>query len=197
MVAPRTFILIGRSGSGKGTQAKLLIEHLRKGGTQEILYLEMGKLFRAFVKGESYSQKLSKALYEKGALQPAFLTVHLWSNFFVEYMKKDVHMVLDGTPRKFHEAQVLDSALRFYNRKKTVVLNIDVSRKWARERLIGRGREDDSKKGIEERLNWFDTEVKKSLHVFKNSNHYEYLVINGEQSIEEVFKEIVDKVFNK
>ena len=42
------FILIGRSGSGKGTQAELLKTYLNNQGVQDIKYLTTGKSFRSF-----------------------------------------------------------------------------------------------------------------------------------------------------
>lgn len=193
----QTFVLIGRSGSGKGTQAKLLIDYIRNNDDRDVVVLETGKLFREFVKGDSYSHKLSKEIYDKGGLQPAFLSVYLWSNLFIKHVTPNVHLILDGTPRKLHETYILDSALRFYDRTMPVVMNINVSRNWSRKRLTARGREDDSKKGIEERLDWFDTEVKKCFKIFKENPNYRYLLINGEQSIEWVFEEIIDRAFGK
>ena len=93
-MTPKTFIFIGRSGCGKGTQAELLQKILeQKFREMSMLHLETGKLFREFINGKTYTQELSHFIYEAGGLQPEFLTVHLWSDFFVGNMKKDLLLI--------------------------------------------------------------------------------------------------------
>ena len=59
-MSPQTFIFIGRSGCGKGTQAELLQKRVKeKDQSSEIFYLETGAYFREFLRGEKYSNKLS------------------------------------------------------------------------------------------------------------------------------------------
>jgi len=193
---PQTFVFIGRSGSGKGTQAKLLKEYLsKKNPERNQLSLETGALFREFIEGDSYSQELSRKINEAGELQPVFLVVNLWGSCFVSKMQKDIHIILDGTPRKAREVPILTSAFKFYEREKPTVLYIDVSRGWARERLTSRGRGDDNKEEIKSRLDWFETNVKGAIEKFKEDDYYTVLNINGEQTIEEVHKELIDKAF--
>ena len=167
-----------------------------KDPAREILHLETGKLFRDFIKNSTYTHKLSRQIYDDGGLQPEFLTVKLWSNFFVESMKEDVHLVIDGTPRKFHEAQVLDSAMKFYNREKPYLLYLNVSRDWATERLKGRGRVDDNRSDIKARLDWFETDVVKAIGFYKHNPDYHFVDVNGEREIEEVHIAIQEKIFN-
>lgn len=191
---PQVFIFIGRSGSGKGTQANLLIAHLKKiDPSRPIVYLETGKVFREFIKGNTHTQTLSKQIYEGGGLQPEFLTIDMWSEFFVRNMQDNVHVVIDGTPRKYHEAFVLDSAVKFYKWSKPHVLYIHVSRETAVERLMGRGRADDHLSDINSRLDWFDTDVSKALTFYEDSPDYFYHDVNGERTPEETHKEIVER----
>lgn len=190
-----TFIIIGRSGCGKGTQAKLLIDFLsEKNPTIPLKYLESGDKFRSFLKEQGYTQELSRAIMHEGRLQPSFLAVHIWSHILIESMEGNEHLILDGTPRTLPEAMVLDSAMEFYSRTKPTVLYLDVSREWSRARLSERKRADDvSSAEVEKRLGWFDTEVMPALTYLKNNPLYTFLTINGEQSIEDVHKEILIK----
>mgnify|MGYP000966822704 CR=1 FL=1 len=190
-----TFIIIGRSGCGKGTQAKLLIDFLsEKNPTTPLKYLESGDKFRSFLKEQGYTQELSRAIMHEGRLQPSFLAVHIWSHILIESMEGNEHLILDGTPRTLPEAMVLDSAMEFYSRTKPTVLYLDVSREWSRTRLSERKRADDvSSAEVEKRLGWFDTEVMPALTYLKNNPLYTFLTINGEQSIEDVHKEILIK----
>jgi len=79
--------------------------------------------------------------------------------------------------------------------EKPVVIYVDVSENWAKERLLGRGREDDKDgEEINNRMNWFETDVLPALDIYSRDPRYKYLHINGEQSIEEVQKEILEKL---
>ncbi|MFA5838644.1 MAG: nucleoside monophosphate kinase [Candidatus Paceibacterota bacterium] len=197
IIKPETFIFIGPSGCGKGTQAELLISYLKENDPQrKVFYLESGEKIRNFMNGESYSSELSRELYEKGILQPEFLAVWVWSDILIENIKGGEHLVVDGTPRKLREAKAFDTAIRFYKREGTHVIFINVSRLWSKERLVERGRADDKMKGdIEKRLGWYEKEVTPTIEYLKNDPNYKFHEINGEQSIEGVHNEILAKVF--
>lgn len=191
----RTFIFIGRSGCGKGTQIDLLSEKLKKDNPEiGINYISTGKDLRKFWEEDNYSQKLSKEIVEKGELQPEFLVTYLWGKDLVEDMKGNEHLILDGTPRRLNEAEVLDSAIRFYKRENPTVIYMNVSREWATERLLGRGRHDDDAEQVKKRLDWFDKDVVPAIDYLKNNPTYNFLDINGEQTIEEVQDEIFEKI---
>lgn len=192
---PGVFNFIGRSGCGKGTQVSLLMDFLKaKDPKRDIVYLQTGKQFREFIVGDTYTQKVSKELYERGGLFPEFLAINMWSNFFVKNMKPDAHVMIDGSPRKIGEAEIFDSAAKFYGWEKPHILFVNVSREWATERLLSRGRaQDDKAESIKSRQDWYDTDVSKVVEFYKNSSICEFHEINGEQSIEDVHKEIVQK----
>ena len=139
----QTFIIIGRSGSGKGTQADLLQEYIKKQDSEtEILYVESGDEFREFLKSDSYSSKLAKEVNTKGELQPAFLAIWVWADYLTKNLNDKKHLILDGTPRKLNEAHVLDGAFSFYKRSNVNVIYINVSEDWATNRLKDRQRSD-------------------------------------------------------
>lgn len=188
------FILIGRSGCGKGTQAALLEKYLRNmNGGKVVLYLETGSLFREFIKGNSYAQRLSDKISKEGSLQPEFITINLWCSFLIEYVKENQHWIIDGTPRKVIEAEVLDSAISFFGREKPTVLWINVSRESSETRLLDRKRLDDTKSDIKHRLDWYETDVVKTIDFYKTNPRYQFIEINGNQSIQDVHKEILQK----
>ena len=191
----KTFIFIGRSGSGKGTQAKLLIDVLKKEDPDTpIFYQETGEVFRDFIKGDSYTQELSRDIMNKGGLQPPFLAVLMWGNAFVEKLTGKEHLFIDGTPRYLEEAILLDSALSFYERSAQVIY-VDISKEEATNRLLQRGREDDKEcKDIEERMRWFDESVQKTIEYYEKNKKHNFLHIKGEQEIETVHKKILEEV---
>lgn len=193
---PETFIFIGRSGCGKGTQAALLRAHLEKRDpARKVFYLESGARFREFIKGTTYTHSLSREIYEKAARQPDFLAVHLWGHIFIEEMKGGEHIIIDGTPRSLYEAQMLDTAMDFYKREKPFVIFVDVSKEWSRARLAGRGREDDiAGDEVERRLAWFDKDVMPAVSFYGGREDYTLITVNGEQTVEQVHDEIMLKL---
>ncbi len=194
-----TVIFIGRSGCGKGTQAGLLKDRIYKNDLEKrhILYVETGERFRQFLRGENYSSKLSNEIYEEGLLQPSFLGCFMWGHQLIEELKENMHIIFDGVSRTRPEAEVFTTALDFYKREKPAVIYINVSRKWSEDRLLSRGRADDkSLSKINKRLDWFDKDVLSAIEYFKSNSYYNFIEINGEQSIEKVHADIVAQYKN-
>ena len=195
MTTPETFIFFGPSGSGKGTQAKLLISELKKREPdRQVLYIETGQKFREFSEEASFTAQETKKIMQSGGLLPEFLPVWIWSEYLVRHVSGEEHMVLDGLARRPHEALILDSAMRFYKREAPFVISIEVPREVAAERLRNRQRGDDTKLDIEKRLDWYNENVLPAINFFKDNSYYKFLAINGEREIDEVHKEILEKV---
>jgi adenylate kinase len=194
-MTPKTFIFFGPSGAGKGTQARILIDHLQSVDPErKTLYIETGRRFREFMTEASFTSMKTKELIDGGGLLPEFLPIWLWSEYFVRHVSGDEHMILDGLSRRAHEAPILNSAMKFYNREKPYVIMIQVSREWAREKLLARERGDDKLEQIEKRLDWFENNVLSAVEYFKNNEFYNFITVNGEQSIVEVNKELMSKL---
>ncbi len=191
-----TIIFIGRSGCGKGTQADLLKNRIAKHDLDQrkILYVESGDGFREFVRGKSYSARLSRAIYERDARQPDFLATLMWGEMLLDQLDEDMHLIFDGVARSKLEAKMLSTALWFYERERPTVFYINVSRKWSEEKLLRRGRADDSNLArIDKRLDWFDKDVVPAIEYFKTNPFFNVIEINGEQSVEAVHAEIIAK----
>ena len=195
MTTPETFIFFGPSGSGKGTQAKLLIDVLKqREPDRQVLYLETGQKFREFSEEASLAAQETKKIMQSGGLLPEFLPVWIWSEYLVRHVSGEEHMVLDGLARRPHEALILDSAMRFYKREAPFVISIEVPREVAAERLRNRQRGDDTKLDIEKRLDWYNENVLPAINFFKDNPYYKFFSVSGERGIEEVHKEILAKV---
>lgn len=191
---PQTIILFGASGSGKGTQANLLVAKLKEKDSRHVLYLETGQRFRDFSTEASLTAKKTKEIMQSGGLLPEFLPIWIWTEYMIRHVSGDEHMILDGLSRRAHEAPILDSAMRFYGRVKPNVISIEVSREWAKERLMGRGRGDDNVKDIENRIEWYYQNVVPAIEFFRNNPYYNFVTINGERSIEEVQADILKAI---
>lgn len=191
----KVFILIGRSGCGKGTQGGLITEYLKKvDPTRKTLYIMSGNEFREFIKGDSATQKLSKELYTADKLQPEFLSVYMWINVLVKNYTGSEHLIFDGAPRRRHEAGVLDSILDFYKFLDPIVIHLDVTEEVASKRLANRHRMDDKSEDIVKRLAWYNTDVVPTIEYFENNPRYRFLRINGDRPIEEVHQDIISRI---
>jgi adenylate kinase len=191
---PQTYIFFGKSGSGKGTQAELLKKYLEEKDSRKVLYVETGARFREFMDKGSYSSKLTKEVMKTGGLLPVFMPVWIWTDFLVNNLTGEEHMILDGLCRRPAEAPVLDSAMKFYKREKPVIVYINTSNDWAMARLKGRGRADDGDDYIKSRLDWFEWNVLPALSFFHSNGDYTFLEINGERTVEEVHEDILTKI---
>ena len=195
-----TFIFIGASGCGKGTQVELLKGELTKRdpGTP-IFHLQTGQHFREFAKEQSYAARIAKEAQERGELLPGFLSMWLWSDIFIKNLTGNEHLVIDGSPRTVDEAEHLDVALKFFRRATPTVVFIKVSPEWSvtrmKERATKENRADDSEASIARRLSWFEREVLPTVERYRRDRDYRFLEVNGEQTVNEVHQEVLGKVF--
>jgi len=196
----QTFIFIGASGCGKGTQVELLKGELTKRdpGTP-IFHLQTGQHFREFAKEQSYAARIAKEAQERGELLPGFLSMWLWSDIFIKNLTGNEHLVIDGSPRTVDEAEHLDVALKFFRRATPTVVFIKVSPEWSvtrmKERATKENRADDSEASIARRLSWFEREVLPTVERYRRDRDYRFLEVNGEQTVNEVHQEVLGKVF--
>lgn len=189
-----TYIFIGRSGCGKGTQSRLIMEYIRQTGVlaeNPVLYVETGAHLREFIQGTFLASQKAKQIMDAKELQPSFVSNFIWSRELIENVTGGEHLIIDGSPRKLVEAEILDSGLSFFGRVKPKVVHLNVSREWAKDRLLERSRSDDDVLGIEKRLDWFDGEVAPVIEFFRNADNFDYLDINGEQVVEKVHQDIL------
>ncbi len=189
----KTAILIGPSGCGKGTQAKLLKEYLETHDTEHPThYFQTGDKFREFMEGDTYTQHKIKDVLSRGGLAPGFLPIWIWSSLFIEGVTGNEHIITDGFPRRSEESPILHTAFEFYERKNPVVLSFEMPDDAIVERLVhGRKRFDDTTEKVAERLRWFKHDVALAIRFFEEHPYYTVAHIKGDQSIEEVQHDVL------
>ncbi|MCX5902426.1 MAG: adenylate kinase [Proteobacteria bacterium] len=120
-------ILLGPPGSGKGTQAKMLME------VYTIPQISTGDILRAAVANQTALGKQAKECMHKGALVPDELVVRI-----VEERLKERDcgrgFILDGFPRTVAQAEALDRL----NIKIEAAVNVEVGNDELMKRLTGR-----------------------------------------------------------
>lgn len=190
---PITCIFFGYSGSGKDTQEEQFVEHVRSKEERKVLSCVVGDKLREVKNNDTYTGKLTENVIDNGGLMPEFMPIWAWSNFLMDNFTGEEHLIFNGISRQASEAGTLHGALEFYNCDPVFVVFLNVSKEWAKERLLERGRSDDTEENIKNRFEWFDENTRKAVEYFKNTD-YHFLDINGEQSISEVHQEILDKI---
>lgn len=184
------YLLYGKSGSGKGTQAQLLKERLESQG-RSVIYVETGKLFRVFSESNpGFMGDHVKSVIDAGKLMPAFFPVYLWSRALVEGYTGTQDIILDGVARRIEEASIVDSALDFLEIMDRYVVHINVSDVWVFDHMGKRDRADDTMEGMQKRLSWFTENVMPVINYFTDNKKYTSVTINGEQTIEQVAGDI-------
>ncbi len=212
-------ILLGPPGSGKGTQAKLLV---KKFGLE---FFGSGESLRKRQKVGDFTSKKLIEVMRRGEWAPDSVISKLWMAKLEEFKRKRKFngLVSDGSPRKILEAKLFDNALSWYEwQKNTKVIFINISRKESLNRLTKRRqckkcgrlipwvgefkklrrcdrcgghlivRKDDKPKAIKKRLQEFKEKTIAVLNYYKKQGRL--IEINGEQSIEKVFKDILKAI---
>jgi len=187
----QTFVFFGIIGSGKGTQVKRLMEYLKSKDSKESLYIGTGEEFRKLINSESYTASRVKEIILKGELQPDFLTTSLFTNILIHSLNEDKHLFADGYPRTVRQSESFDAIMKFFKHDKVKIIYIKISEEEAIRRNSLRGRHDDTKEGIAKRIEEYRNSVIPAMDYFKGKEGYEIYTINGEQSREDVFKDII------
>lgn len=177
-------LLIGPSGSGKGTQAKFLIRAL--GG--KVHYCQTGDLLRKFAKKDSEAAHRVKKIMQRGDPTPGFVAAYVWKGIILNDAKSGEGIIFDGSPRSLCEAEEMDEVLRFVQFPLPVAVHITLTPKETTRRLLLRGRFDDTKSAIVRRLRFFKKDVLPVIQYYKK--HKRLITVNGEQSPPKVREDI-------
>ncbi|MGB4076322.1 MAG: nucleoside monophosphate kinase, partial [Minisyncoccia bacterium] len=123
-------LFIGKPGSGKGTQAKMLAEHT---GWKII---STGDLFRALAKEESVVGRKTRETIDNGFLMPPWFAIYLFQKAVFEASPNE-GLIFEGSGRKPGEAALIVETLSFIGRPFKAV-HVAVSDEEIVERLTGR-----------------------------------------------------------
>ena len=132
-----------------------------------------------------------KESLEKGFLQPNFITTSLITNILISGMTEDICLIADGYPRTISQSESFESMMKFYKRANVKIIYIELSEEEAMKRNMLRGRSDDTKEGLAKRFEEYQNNVVPAMSYFKDKAGYKIHTINGEQSIEDVHKDII------
>lgn len=189
-----SFIFVGRSGSGKGTQAELLIKALKDASpSRDSLYIVTGGELRELAKQSSLTASIIKNVTESGGLMPSFVPIYIWTKVMSDRYTGQEYLVFDGTPRKVLEARALDDLFPFYGLGKPWVIYLDVHEDESMKRLKLRGRKDDAHEAIVKRFAWYEADVSPVVSYYRTNPNVNFIDVNGVDTIEAVHADIVKK----
>lgn len=179
-------ILYGGPGSGKSTQAELLVKKLRAE------HLNMGGLLRKFITTRHPDVSRVKKIMFSGKLVPVRVTNHLAEKFINQLPAKH-QVVFDGYPRSMAQVKFLDKLLTKLGRQ-VVLVYVKLPVGVAKTRLLKRAqiehRADDlDPKALTARIQVFQHEAKDLLAHYRKSHRL--ITINGDQTIKQVQTDIV------
>ena len=179
-------VLLGPPGSGKGTQAARLKEHL------QVPHISTGDLLRAEVAAGSKLGLEAKEVMARGELvSDAILLGMLEDRFSRDDTRNG--FILDGYPRNLAQADALGNLLERIGQKFDAAVQLDVPNELLVERIAGRaqaeGRADDSPESVRTRLKVYDDQTAPVIEYYRNQG--ELTVVDGVGSLDEVFSRIV------
>ncbi|OGI73109.1 hypothetical protein A3D42_02185 [Candidatus Nomurabacteria bacterium RIFCSPHIGHO2_02_FULL_41_18] len=188
---PQTFVFFGIVGSGKGTQVKLLMEFLKARDGRETVYAYPGDEYRKIINSDSFTAKLMRDSVSRGELQPGFFSDAIVTNILISSLTKVSHLITDGYPRAIDQSQSFEKMMKWYGRKNIKIIYLEVGKEESMKRNLLRGRHDDTPEGIEKRFDEYIKSVIPAMNYFKDKSDYTIYTINGEQTIDNVHKDII------
>jgi adenylate kinase len=180
-------VLLGAPGSGKGTQATRLREHL------QVPHISTGDLLRAAVKAGTPLGLQAKAVMEAGGLVSDEIVLGMLEERLTAGDTGN-GFILDGYPRNLAQANALDALLKKLGQPMDIAIQLDVDTELLISRLAGRaqveGRADDSPEAVRNRLKVYNEATAPVVDYYRNAGRLACL--NGVGAMDEVFQRILE-----
>jgi len=182
-------VLLGAPGTGKGTQAARLKEHL------QVPHISTGDLLRAEVAAGSPLGLKAKEVMARGDLVSDEILLGMLKDRF---SRDDTRtgFILDGYPRNLAQAAALDALLKDLGQKFDAAVQLVVDFERIIERLAGRaqaeGRTDDTPDAVRHRLNVYEEKTAPVVDYYRQQG--QLTVVDGEGTLDEVFARIVGAI---
>ena len=209
---------MGPQGSGKGTQARMLVEKF------DLQIFETGSVLRDIAKQDTeIGRKINEIINIKGNIVPWDFMKEKILGQKLDELDENKGIIFDGTPRILEEAEFWNKKLKEVNRSINYIFYVDISKEESVKRLsvrkqcrknkhlliVGKDlkeedikcpicgsevfrREDDTPEKILNRLEWSKKLLSPVIEYYESKKML--IKIDGGQSVGDVFKEIVSYV---
>ena len=179
-------VLLGAPGSGKGTQAARLKEHL------QVPHISTGDLLRAEVAAGSKLGLEAREVMARGELVSDAILLGMLED---RVSRSDTAngFILDGYPRNLAQAVALDALLKRIGKPMDYAVQLEVPTELLVERIAGRaaaeGRADDNPESVRKRLEVYDSQTAPVIEFYRQ--HGQLTVVDGVGALDEVFTRLV------
>ncbi len=177
-------VILGRQGSGKGTQAALLSQ--RYG----VVHVSTGDMLRAAVANGTELGLRAKAVMDAGNLVGDDIMIGIVDERLSDDDIQAGGVLLDGFPRTTAQAEALVGILG--GAGPDLAINLDVPLDEVTRRMLGRGRADDTAEAISRRLELYEAETAPLLAWFEERGYLS--VVDGLGTEDEVFARLTEVI---
>ena len=176
-------LFLGAPGAGKGTQAELLSQ------SYSYLHLSTGELLRKEIEMNSILGRQVKDIINRGELVSDDLVLKIVKENLGNDNKG---WILDGYPRNLSQANALNKVLGEINQPLEVVFYLDIPEEVLIERLLLRGRKDDTEETIRTRVNIFKKTTEPLIQYYEDLSLLEH--IDADRDLKTISSDIKQKM---
>ena len=181
-MAPVRLVILGRQGSGKGTQCERLVEAFG------CVHLSTGEMLRAAVAEGTELGREAESIMDAGGL----VGDEIINAIVRERLRGDditaSGVLFDGYPRTSEQADALEAILGERGQRLDAAVNIEVPTAEAIARMLQRGRSDDTADAIERRLDLYERQTAPLLDWFERRDLL--VTVDGVGTADEVFTRV-------
>ncbi len=182
-------VMFGPPGSGKGTQAKKLIEKY------DLVHLSTGDILRNEIATGTELGKKAKSFIDAGELVPDEDIKAMVLKKFDQFSHSN-GFIFDGFPRTCDQARFLRHELTDRDLRINIMITLNVPKEELMKRLLKRAeteeRSDDSRDIIERRIEIYQNQSKTIAEFYEKMQ--KYVPIDGMGTVDEIFGRICDAV---
>ncbi len=172
-------VILGRQGSGKGTQAIRLVDAYGP------VHVSTGDMLRAAMAAGTELGRQARALVDAGELVGDDVVNGIVAERLAEADVVERGFLLDGYPRTPDQASALEGFLAEAGTPLDGAVNLDVPVDEVTARMMARGRADDTAEAIRRRLDLYESETAPLLAWFADRGLLE--VVDGLGVEDDVF----------
>ena len=176
-------LFLGAPGAGKGTQAEIICK------TYSYLHLSTGELLRKEIEMNTILGNEVKDIINRGELVSDDLVLEIVRQ---NLDKHNNGWILDGYPRNLSQANSLNDVLTEINQPLEIVFYLDIPEEVLINRLLLRGRKDDTEETIRTRVDIYKKTTEPLIQYFEELSLLEY--IDADRDLKSISSDINQKM---